>query len=116
LAKIGTKSSEVGTVLTLVDIRSTVRIAASEGYSKKSTFTISGLSVGGGGVGGGSAYANTDEGKLISSAFFDAFNKMVVALRQYKAQIVKDGLGEGGALAVQGGSTPAAKAIETTKD
>jgi hypothetical protein len=33
-------------------------------------------------------------------AFIDAWNKMVVALRSYKAQDVKGGLGRGGQLKV----------------
>lgn len=104
-------SSEVGTVLTLVDIRSTVRLAAAEGYSKNSSFNVAGFGAGTGGALAGSAYTKTDEGKLVSAAFFDAYNKMVVALRQYKAQTVKGGLGEGGGLGVQGGITEASKKV-----
>jgi hypothetical protein len=106
------KQNEVGTVLTLVDIRSTVRLAAAEGYSKNTNFSLGGIGWGGGGVLGGSAYARTDEGRLVSSAFVDAYNKLVVALRQYKAQTVKGGLGQGGTLGVSGGSTAASKAVD----
>ncbi|MBI5260126.1 MAG: peptidoglycan-binding protein [Burkholderiales bacterium] len=105
-------TSEVGTVLTLVDIRSTVRLAAAEGYSKNTNFSLGGIGIGSGGALGGSAYSRTDEGRLVSSAFVDAYNKMVVALRQYKAQTVQGGLGEGGTLGVSGGSTPASKAVD----
>jgi curli biogenesis system outer membrane secretion channel CsgG len=108
---VTTKSSEVGTVLTLVDIRSTVRLAAAEGYSKNTSYGVRGLGFGSSGALGGSAYANTDEGKLVSAAFFDAYNKMVVALRRYKAQTVEGGLGEGGGLGVQGGTTEASKKV-----
>lgn len=111
LGALSVKSSEVETVLTLVDIRSTVRLAAAEGYSKDSSFNIGGVGWGSSGALAGSAYSNTDEGKLISTAFFDAYNKLVVALRQYKAQTVEGGLGEGGSLGVQGGSTEASKKI-----
>jgi curli biogenesis system outer membrane secretion channel CsgG len=111
LGGVKMKSSEVGTVLTLVDIRSTVRLAAAEGYSKDTSFNMAGIGVGGGGALAGSAYSNTDEGKLVSAAFFDAYNKLVVALRQYKAQKVEGGLGEGGGLGVQGGSTEASKKV-----
>lgn len=110
------KTNEVGTVLTLVDIRSTVRLAAAEGYSKNTDFSLAGIGLGSTGGLGGSAYSRTDEGKLISSAFVDAYNKMVVALRQYKAQTVKGGLGQGGTLGVSGGSTPASKAVDNAKD
>ncbi len=101
----------MGTVLTLVDIRSTVRLAAAEGHSKDTSFNIAGFGIGSGGGLAGSAYSNTDEGKLVSAAFYDAYNKMVVALRQYKAQTVEGGLGEGGKLGVQGGSTRASKEV-----
>jgi len=110
-ARVGSKSSEAGTVLTLVDIRSTVRLAAAEGHSKDSSFRISGFGAATGGVVSGSAYMNPDEGTLISAAFADAYNKLVVALRQYKAQKVEGGLGEGGALGVQGGSTDASRKV-----
>ena len=110
------KMNEAGTVLLLVDVRSTVQIAAAEGYSKNWDFglggSVFGLLGGGIGAGGGSAYTSTPEGKLVASAFVDAYNKMVVALRNYKAQTVKGGLGTGGRLGVQGGQTEAAREIK----
>ena len=111
LGYLNMKSSEVGAVLTLVDIRSTVRLAAAEGYSKNTSVGFGGIGLGNSGALAGSAYTNTDEGKLASAAFFDAYNKLVVAVRQYKAQTVEGGLGEGGALGVQGGSTNASKKV-----
>lgn len=111
LGNLNVKSSEVGTVLTLVDIRSTVRLAAAEGYSKNTSFGIGGIGLGSSGALAGSAYTNTDEGKLASAAFFDAYNKLVIAVRQYKAQTVEGGLGEGGGLGVQGGTTNASKKV-----
>jgi hypothetical protein len=111
LGNLNMKSSEVGTVLTLVDIRSTVRLAAAEGYSKNTSFGFGGIGLGSSGALAGSAYTNTDEGKLASAAFFDAYNKLVIAVRQYKAQTVEGGLGEGGGLGVQGGVTNASKKV-----
>jgi hypothetical protein len=111
IGNLNVKSSEVGTVLTLVDIRSTVRLAAAEGYSKNTSVGFGGASWGSSGALAGSAYTNTDEGKLVSAAFFDAYNKLVIAVRQYKAQTVEGGLGEGGALGVQGGTTAASKKV-----
>lgn len=106
----GAKLNEAGTVLMLVDVRSTVQIAAAEGYSKNWDFNLGGAMfgalAGGFGGGSGSAYTNTPEGKVVASAFVDAYNKMVVALRNYKEQQVKGGLGTGGRLGVQGGQTP----------
>jgi hypothetical protein len=112
LGNLSVKSSEVGTVLTLVDIRSTVRLAAAEGYSKNTSFGLGGIGLGSSGALAGSGYTTTDEGKLASAAFFDAYNKLVIAVRQYKAQTVEGGLGEGGALGVQGGTTNASKKVK----
>ena len=111
LGGAGVRTSEAGTVLTLVDIRSTLRLAAADGHSKDSSFRLGGGAFGGGAALAGSAFANTDEGKLIAAAFADAYNKLVVAVRQYKAQTVEGGMGEGGALGVQGGSTDASRKV-----
>ena len=61
--------------------------------------------VGGAGAGG---YSNTPEGKIIIAAFADSYNQLIKAVRNYRAQTVKGGLGTGGALGVQGGTTPSA--------
>jgi len=105
-------SNEAGTVLLLVDVRSGVQVSAAEGYAKNTDFGVFGSLFGGGGAGAASAFTRTPEGKVILAAFVDSYNKMVVALRSYKAQTVKGGLGTGGRLGVQGGSTPAAKEIK----
>ncbi|UBM12684.1 hypothetical protein [Cupriavidus metallidurans] len=42
----------------------------------------------------------TPEGKATVAAFMDAYNNVVVSLRNYKAQNVKGGLGRGGQLQV----------------
>jgi len=49
---------------------------------------------------GAGGYTNTAEGKVLVAAFTDSFNNMVRALRNYKAQEVKGGLGTGGSLKV----------------
>lgn len=97
------KFKEASTMLTLVDNRSGVQLAASEGSARNMDFgAIGGLFGGGlGAVGGG--YANTAEGKVIVAAFTDSYNNLVKAVRSYKAQEVKGGLGTGGNLGVQGG-------------
>jgi hypothetical protein len=56
-------------------------------------------------------YTKTPEGKVIAASFADAYNALVRNVRNYKAQEVKGGLGTGGRLGVQGGSTPASKAL-----
>ena len=62
------------------------------------------------GVGGGAGlggYQNTPQGKVISAAFMDAYNQMVRAVRNYRAQSVQgQGLGGGGRLGVDGGAAP----------
>lgn len=49
---------------------------------------------------GGGAYANTAQGKVVVAAFTDSLNNLVGAVKQYRAQNVKGGLGNGGALVV----------------
>ena len=97
-------AKEASTLLTLVDNRSGVQLAAAEGSAKNWDFGALGGVLGGGfgAVGGG--YANTAEGKVIVAAFMDSYNGIVRAARSYKAQEVKGGLGTGGNLAVQGAS------------
>jgi hypothetical protein len=106
-------SKEASTILTLIDNRSSVQLAAAEGSARNVDFgALGGLFGGGvGGVGGG--YSNTAEGKVIVAAFTDSYNNIVKAVRNYKAQEVQGGLGTGGQLGVQGGSTPAGKAIKS---
>jgi len=96
-------------VLTLVDNRSGVQLAAAEGSSSKTDFGAWGGVFGGGGAAGMGGYTNTPEGKVIAGAFADAYNNLVKAAKNYKAQEVRGGLGTGGRLGVQGGSTPASK-------
>lgn len=92
---------EASTLLTLVDNRSSVQLAAAEGSAKNTDFGMLGGLFGGGlgGIGGG--YSNTAEGKVIVAAFLDSYNNIVRAVRQYKAQEVEGGLGTGGQLGVQ---------------
>lgn len=96
----GSLESKVSVVtLTLYDIRSGVQIAVSEGNS---TATNYGAALGAfGGVSAGlGGFSRTPEGKATVAAFMDAYNNMVISLRNYKAQTVKGGLGRGGRLKV----------------
>lgn len=96
----GVTKKEASTMLTLVENRSGVQIAAAEGSASKMDFglltSVFGSS-GGLGLGG---YEKTPEGKVLAAAFADAFNQTVRALRNYRAQEVKGGLGKGGTLKV----------------
>jgi curli biogenesis system outer membrane secretion channel CsgG len=93
-------SKEASTMLTLVDSRSGVQLAASEGSARNMDFgALGGLfgGVGGAALGG---YSNTAEGKVVVAAFTDSLNGLVKAVRSYKAQEVEGGLGNGGNLKV----------------
>jgi curli biogenesis system outer membrane secretion channel CsgG len=101
--------NEASTTLLLIDNRSGVQISAAEGTGKNFDF---GMFAGFGGLGAaGGGYASTPQGKVIVTAFADSYNQMVKALRNYKAQTVKGGLGTGGRLGVDGGSTPASQSL-----
>ncbi|MEL6998229.1 MAG: hypothetical protein AAFP68_08190 [Pseudomonadota bacterium] len=97
-----TKNSVV--TLSLFDIRSQVQISASEGSSTATNFgaALGGFGFGGSGFGGGalSGFSRTPEGKATVAAFLDAYNGMVIALRNYEVQNVRGGLGRGGSLKV----------------
>jgi curli biogenesis system outer membrane secretion channel CsgG len=103
------KFREASTMLTLIDNRSGVQLAAAEGNSSKTDFGAWGGVFGGGGGATMGGYTKTPEGKVIASSFADAYNNLVRAARNYKAQEVRGGLGTGGRLGVQGGRTPASK-------
>ncbi len=108
----GLKANEASTTLIMTDNRSGVQLAASEGSAKNFDFNVLGGMFGGGVGGGAGAYSNTPEGKVLTAAFMDSYNKLVRAVRNYKAQDVKGGLGTGGRLGVQGGQTPASKELK----
>lgn len=93
------KSSVV--TMSLFDIRSQVQIAASEGSSTATNFGAAAAAFGGGVGGGLGGLSTTPEGKATVAAFLDAYNGMVVALRNYEAQDVSGGLGRGGTLTVK---------------
>jgi hypothetical protein len=96
----GLESKASVVTLTMLDIRSGVQIAISEGNA---TATNYGAALGafgpsaGGSLGG---FSRSPAGKATVAAFTDAYNGMVIALKNYKAQEVKGGLGKGGQLKV----------------
>ncbi len=105
--------NEASTTLLMVDIRSGVQISAAEGSGKNYDFGMFGSAFTGGLAGAGGGYSNTPRGKVVVAAFADSYNQMVKALRNYKAQTVRGGLGTGGRLGVQGGQTEAAREVGT---
>ena len=78
---LSVKKSEAHTLLTLVDARTTEQLYIAEGAAQKSDMSFGG----GGGFGGwggfgalgGGGYSNTDIGKVISAAYFNAFVDLV---------------------------------------
>jgi hypothetical protein len=110
------RTNEAAVMLTLIDNRSGVQIAASQGASKNTDFSLGGLLIGGGAGAGLGGYSNTPQGKVVVAAFTDAYNQMIRALRNYKAQQVQgQGLGTGGKLQVDGAPAPAPAPAPTTK-
>jgi hypothetical protein len=100
----GLSQNTTSVTMSLFDIRSQVQIAASEGSSSASNLsgTLAGFGLGTGGGGGGalSAYSRTPQGQATVAAFVDAYNKLVVAARGYRAQTIRGGAGTGGRLRV----------------
>ncbi len=96
----GMESKVSVVTLSLFDIRSSVQIAISEGNATATNFGAVMGAFGGGVAGGLGGFSQTPEGKATVAAFMDAYNSMVISLRNYKAQDVKGGLGRGGTLKV----------------
>jgi hypothetical protein len=105
----GFKTNEASTTLIMIDNRSGVQLAAAEGSAKNTDFALFGAAYGWAGGGGAGGYTSTPEGKIIIASFADSYNQLVKVVRNYRAQTVKGGLGTGGALGVQGGTTPASQ-------
>jgi hypothetical protein len=89
--------------LSLFGIREGAQISASEGSASSNDLAAFFGGYFGNSVPAGLAgYTKTPEGKATVAAFVDAYNQMIVALKNYEAQNVKGGLGRGGALKFQG--------------
>jgi Peptidoglycan-synthase activator LpoB len=101
-----TRTTDVA--LTLTDIRSRVQVGISQGSATANNLSGTGSGAFGGwsGLFGGTAgasigaYSRTPEGIATAAAFFDAYNSLVLSLKNYTAQDVKGGLGRGGQLKV----------------
>ena len=102
VADVGVNSNEASTTLLLIDNRSGVQVSAAVGSAKNYDFSVFGSGWSRNGFGSVSSFANTDEGKVIMAGFADSYNQMVKALRNYKPQQVRGGLGVGGSLTVAG--------------
>ena len=96
----GLKFKKAETMLTMIDNRSGVQIGVAQGNATKTDFGLGFGGGGGGGFGALGAYSNTPEGKALAAAFANAYNNLVVAMRDYTPQQVRGGLGKGGTLKV----------------
>ncbi len=78
---IRTKKAEAQVLITMVDARTTEELHVAEGTAKKTDISF-GVGGGGGGWGGfgaaaGGGYADTDIGKVITAAYFNAFVDLI---------------------------------------
>jgi curli biogenesis system outer membrane secretion channel CsgG len=77
----GLKFKSAQTSMLLADARTSLQLASATGSAEKTDWSIGGLLVGGGGVGGLGAYSNTPEGKVIAASYLDNWNNIVRAIR-----------------------------------
>ena len=94
------QSKQSVVTMTLFDIRSGVQLSISEGNATATNYGAALGAMGGSAAGGWGGFSRTPEGKAREAAFMDAYNNMVISLRNYKAQEVKGGLGRGGQLKI----------------
>lgn len=102
----GVSKNEASTSLLLIDNRSGVQVSSSVGSADNYDFDIFGGMFAGFLGGGAKGFSNSPEGKVLTAAFVDSYNQMVIALRNYKPQAVDGGLGKGGTLTIGGTDDP----------
>lgn len=111
----GFKTSDASTVLTLIENRSGVQLAAAEGSARNTDFALFGGLLGGSAGGALGGYSKTPEGKVIVAAFMDSMNNLIRAVKAYKGQTVAGGLGAGGQLGVQGATSASYQGVMTVR-
>ncbi len=94
------KFQQAQAVLTMVDTRSSVQVAAAEGSASGTNYGALLGRLGSSTLVGLGAYTKTPEGKVIVGAFVDAFNNLVSASRNYQPQGTAGEMGTGGDLKV----------------
>jgi curli biogenesis system outer membrane secretion channel CsgG len=97
----GMHTKTAGAMLIMDDNRSGVQVVAATGSAESEDFGGLGGLAGGAGAGAIGAYSNTPQGKVVVASFVDAYNNLVKAVRDYKAQHIAGGPGTGGSLHVQ---------------
>jgi hypothetical protein len=78
---VNVKVQQAQTSLALSDARTGLQVTIGSGSSQKSDFSFGGFGAGTGGALGLGAYENTPEGKVVASAFLDAYNQVVKDVR-----------------------------------
>jgi len=73
----GLQKKEAQALLTLVNVRTSIQEAVSEGSASKYDFGAVFGAIGGGAIGGVGAYESTDIGKIVTAALLDGHNKLV---------------------------------------
>lgn len=71
------KFKEAQVALLLTDNETTEQLAAATGAARTTDLGVGGFAFGGGTGAGGIGWSNTNEGKVIAAAFFDAHNRLV---------------------------------------
>lgn len=77
----GLKFKEASTNITLSSTRTGVQVAAAEGKARQRDFSLGGLGIAGGLLGGLGAYSSTAEGKVVAASLLDNFNAIIVKVR-----------------------------------
>lgn len=80
------KMKEAQVALLLTDNETTEQLAAATGSVKVTDLGVGGLLAGKLGGAGGIGWSNSNEGKVIAAAFFDAHNKLVTQVRELQAK------------------------------
>lgn len=81
----GLKFKEATSSITLSSTRTGVQIAAAEGKARQRDFSLGGLGLAGGLLGGLGAYSSSAEGKVIAASLLDNFNAIVIKVRANSA-------------------------------
>ena len=110
-ASVGRSVSQAKVQLVLSDIRSKAQVSVAQGEASASNLGLASNVLGKLGKGFGGVNVKTESktsgSEILLQAFADAYNKMVPALQNYKAQQIRGGAGTGGTLRVQGSRTDA---------
>jgi curli biogenesis system outer membrane secretion channel CsgG len=80
------KLKEAQVALLLTDNETTEQLAAATGAARTTDLGVGGFMLGKLGGAGGMGWSNTNEGKVIAAAFFDAHNKLVTQVRELQAK------------------------------